>query len=299
MKGLMSHPNDRGRSWVAVALPVLMLVLFFLAACSPPTPQLTGSAAVYETTKEMFGRGRFDKAIDTSEGLATTSPPDAFTDKARVLRVVIFSGDLNAYKEAAEAYEKGAETSKNPHFQAAYRTNRTNNLQAASERALGLGETAKQILDGGGFNKDFVLDAPYPATEGPMDVAAYQKVRQGVWVEPDAQEAATADGERKGIDDALAALVGDRAKARDEMKAGPVTLKGVDFALYVGNELTVAASVFDKKHSQNPLKLREVCGEADQVAKAVEAMLKANPNPDDEKKLKKLQDQIKTTLKNI
>ncbi|MGO9271627.1 MAG: hypothetical protein ACLQOO_15415 [Terriglobia bacterium] len=299
MKGLMGHLNRQGRSVSAPVFLVLMLVLLALAACSPPTPQLTGSAAVYQNAKEMFGRGRFDKAIEISEDLSAKSPADAYTDKARVLRVVILSGDLNAYKDAAEAYDKGAEATKNPHFQAAYRTNRGNAFQTASARALGLGDTAKQIMDGGGFDKDFILDAPYPTTEGPLDVAAYQKVREGVWVEPEDQDAAMVDGTFKGIDDALAALVGDRAKAREGLKAGPVTLKGLDFAFYVGNQLAIGASVFDKKHSQNPLKLRALAGEADQIAKAIQATLKANPNPDYDKKLKKLQDQLKTTLKNI
>jgi len=278
---------------------VLMLTLLALSACSPPTPQLTGNAAVYQNGKEMFGRGRFDKSIEITEELAAKLPADADTEKARVLRVVILSGQLDAYKDAAEAYEKGADATKNPHFQAAYRTNRTNNLQAASARALGLGDTAKQIMDGGGFDKDFILEAPYPAIEGPPDVAAYQKVRQGVWVEPEDQEAAVVDGERKGIDDALAALIGDRSKAREALKTGPVTLKGLDFAFYVGNQLVLGASIFDKKHSQNPPKLRALTAEVDQIAKAIQATLRANPNPDNDKKLKKLQDQLKTTLKNI
>jgi len=299
MKGLMGRTNHPGHSVSAPMFLALMLTLLALAACSPPTPQLTGSAAIYETAKEMFARGRFDKAIDSTDELAAKTPPDAYTEKARVLRVVIFSGDLNAYKEAAEAYDKGADATKNAHFQAAYRTQRTNSYEAASARALALGDTAKQIMDSGGFDKDFILDAPYPTTEGPLDIAAYQKVRGGEWVEPEDQDAATADAERKGIDDALAALIGDRAKARDAMKAGPVTLKRLDFALYVGDELAVGASVFDKKHSHNPLKLRAVAGEADQVVKAIQAMLKANPDADADKKLKKLQDQLKTTLKNI
>jgi len=302
MKGLMGQSNRQanrqGRSAGPVLL-VLMFTLLALAACSSPTPQLTGNAAIYENGKEMFGRGRFDKAIEITEDLAAKSPADATIEKARVLRVVILSGELNAYKDAAEAYEKGADATKNPHFQAAYRTNRGNAFQTASARALGLGDTAKQIMDGGGFDKDFILDAPYPATEGPLDVAAYQKVRGGEWVEPEDQDAAMVDGERKGIDDALAALIGDRAKARDALKAGPVTLKGLDFAFYVANELVIGASVFDKKHSENPPKLRALEGEADQIAKAIQATLKANPNPDYDKKLKKLDDQLKTTLKNI
>ena len=41
MKGLMGHLNRQGRSVSAPVFLVLMLVLLALAACSPPTPQLT------------------------------------------------------------------------------------------------------------------------------------------------------------------------------------------------------------------------------------------------------------------
>jgi len=105
---------------------------------------------------------------------------------------------------------------------------------------------------------------------------------------------------RKGIDDALAEVVnGDRAKARAILAAGPVKLDGVDFALVLGRELVVGASFFDRKHIRDSEKLNVLCNAADTVAKGALALLKENPNKDKEKEVKKLQDRIKTTEKNI
>jgi hypothetical protein len=300
MKNPLGHSRRQGHGRSVLALFGLMLMLLAVAACSPQAPKPTGPAAVYENAKDMFGRGRFDKAVEITDNLAAQSPADAYTEKARVLRAALFSAEVNASKDAAEAYEKGADATRNPHFKAEYQRLRHDSLQVAATRAVELGETAQQITAGGGFDKDFTLDAPYPTTEGPMAVAQYEKVRQGAWIEPQDQEAAASDGELKGIDDALAAIVGgDRSKAREALGAGPVTLKGVDFALYLGNELVTGATLFDRKHNRDPLKLRALCNAADEIAKGVQAQLKASPNPDAAKKLKKLQDQIKTTLKNV
>jgi hypothetical protein len=47
------------------------------------------------------------------------------------------------------------------------------------------------------------------------------------------------------------------------------------------------------------MKLRTLCGEADEAAKAALALLKESPDKDKEKAAKKLQDDVKTALKNL
>ena len=59
------------------------------------------------------------------------------------------------------------------------------------------------------------------------------------------------------------------------------------------------ASFFDRWHSRDPLKLRTVCNEAYEAVKAADALLKETPDKDKENQVKKLEDQIKTTLKNV
>jgi hypothetical protein len=166
--------------------------------------------------------------------------------------------------------------------------------------ALGLAETAHQLMEGGKVSKELILEAPYPSVEGPLEVADLAHVREGGWIEPDHQDSAAIDSLNKGIDDALAGAVsGDRAKARTALASGSTTINGLDFALFVGNQLLEAASIFDRKHGDDPLKLRTVCSEGFEVVKAADNLLKDTPDPDKEKQVRKLEDQIKTTLKHI
>jgi hypothetical protein len=123
---------------------------------------------------------------------------------------------------------------------------------------------------------------------------------EGGWIEPDEQEAVARDAQFKGIDDALAGMVGgDRSKARSDLSAGPVKLDGVDFAVYLGKALLEGASLYDRKHMRDSQKFRTLCGVADEAAKAAQALLKENPNRDKEKAVKKLQDDVKKALKNM
>ena len=288
------HLNSRAHQPLILAILSLLLI----PSCSPPIERPTGPARDYEDAKDMFKRGRFDRTLEFTDGLATASPPTKFTDRARVLRVVVFSGYVKAYKELADAYAKGVENTKNPHFQAAFGQQRHDNLQYASKSALGLGEVAHQITQAGTFPKEWTLEAPYPPTEGPIEVKDLIRVSQGGWIEAEQQESVSLDAVRKGVDDALAEVVGgDRAKARATLSAGSVKLDGVDFALYLGKALIDAASIFDRKHMHDPQKFRTLSNEADEVAKAALALLKENPNKDKEKAVKKFQDQIKAGLK--
>lgn len=271
-----------------------------MVSCSAPVQRPVGAAADYEDAKDMFKRGRFDRALDFSDGLAKSSPPTPFTDRARVLRVIIFSGRIKAYKELADAYGKGVDNTKNSHFKAAYGQQRHDCLQYGATNALGLGEVAHQFTQGGALPRELTLEAPYPAVEGPVEIRELIRVREGGWIETEQQETAAADAVRKGIDEALAEAVnGDRAKARAALTPGPAKIDGVDFALYVGNQLLEGASFFDRKHIHDSQKLRLLTGQADEVAKASLALLKDNPNQDKQKEVQKLQGQIKTMARNL
>lgn len=286
----------------ASALRFLALLVggMLLESCSAPVPRPTGRARTYEDAKDLFKRGRFDRALDYTNELATASPPNAYTERARVLRAVIFSGHINAYLDLADAYRQGMEATKNPRFQGEFSRLRHDYQMYGSKLALGLGETANQLTADATLSKELLLEAPYPTAEGPIDVAQLHRVREGGWLETEEQDAAALDALRKGIDDALAAAVGgDRSKARVALLAGPVKLSGVDFGLFLGKQLLKGAAYFDRKHLREPQKLRLLTDAADRAAKAVTAQLKERPNPDKEKEVKKLQDEIKATAKNI
>ena len=148
--------------------------------------------------------------------------------------------------------------------------------------------------------KEVTLELPFPTIEAPVEVKDLLKIVDGGWLEPDQQEAAAVDSLRKGIQDALAEIVkGDRSKARDAVSAGPVKIDGVDFALYLGKELAIGATFYDRKHSRDPQKLRTICDVANETVKSALALLKEKPNSDQDKAIKKLQDDLKTVLKNM
>jgi len=281
-------------------LLILALLTSLLAAsCSAPVPRPTGPAADYEDAKDMFKRGRFDRALDFSYGLSTSNPPTNFTERARVLRAVVFTGQLKGTKELAEAYSKGTDETKNPHFKAVYGSQRHDNFEYAAKAALGLAETAHQLVADGTLPKELTLEASYPTTEGPLGLPALQHIEEGGWVEPDEQDSTAADALRKGVDEALADVVaGDRAKARSALTNGSTKLEGVDFGIFLGKQLAEGATVFDKKHSRDSMKLKTMCSEGDEVIKATLALLKDNPDKDKQQEVKKLQDRFKTILKN-
>jgi hypothetical protein len=281
-------------------LVVLVATLALILSCSAPVPRPTGPAADYQDAKDMFKRGRFDRALEFSDGLASAMPVTQFTERAQVLRVVIFTGQVKSYKELVDAYTKGADTTKNSHFKAEYGRLRHDNMQDGMKAALGLAETAHQLLEGGKISKELTLEAPYPSIEGPLEVTDLGRVMEGGWIEPDHQDSAAIDSLNKGIDDALAeAVSGDRSTARNALASGSTKISGLDFALFVGKQLLAGAAFFDRKHSQDPLKLRAVCNEVYEAVKAADALLKETPDKDKEKEVRKLEDQIKTTLKSI
>ncbi len=278
-------------------LPVWLVVALALS-CSPPQPRPTGVAYEYDSAKDMLRKGRFDRALEFSEAPAKASPPNAFTQRSQVFQVVVRSGLINGYKELVEAYQEGAEATRNPHFKGEYSRQRNDSLQYASRLALGLAEVAHLMTETKELMKEYTLEAPYPTTEGPLTLPQLAKVSDGGWIEPDEQDAVAKDAQLKGVEDALADIVGgDRSKARAALDAGPVKIDGIDFGLYLGRQLLVGASLFDKKHGRDSQKLRTLCGEASDAATAVGELLKENPNRDKEKALKTLQADIKTALR--
>jgi hypothetical protein len=200
--------------------------------------------------------------------------------------------------ELAAAYDKGAEKSKNPQFQSAYRRLHSDNLSVASRAALNLAETSHQLAPDGVIAKEVALEASFPTTEGPTSVKQLAKVLEGGWIESDDQEAAQADAMRKGIDEALADVVsGDRAKARQALASGSTKLGGAAFAIFLAKELTDGATVFDRHHGRDPQKLLTLCDQGDLIVKAALAQLKDAPDQGLQKEALKLQDQFKTIRK--
>ena len=293
---LYSHPSSFR---IARLINVIVIAAAILVSCSQPVQKPTGPAGAYNDAKDMFKRGRFDRALEFSYSLSTASPPTEFTERARVLRAVIFTGQFKSAKELSDTYGEGADKTKNSQFKATYQRQHHDTLIYAAKAALGSAETAHQLITNGVIAKVLTLDVSFPTTEGPLEVADLKRIKEGGWVEPDQQEAAAADSLRKGIDDALADVVsGDRSKARNALLAGSTQLSGVDFALFLARQLADGAVVFDRKHSRDSMKLKTLCDEGSEALKAALALLKDQPDKGKELEAKKLQERFKTILKN-
>jgi hypothetical protein len=281
-------------------LGLLVAALALTLSCSAPQPRPTGVAYEFDSAKDMFKRGRFDRVAEFADGPATASPANAFTERALLLEVALYSGQIKAYKELVDAYQKGADTTKNSRFKVEFQRRRNDYLQVSSRLALALGDAAHRLTEGSLIAKEITFEAPYPTTEGPLTLPPLERVMEGGWIEPDEQEAVAREAQAKGIDDALAEMVGgDRSKARSELTAGPVKLAGVDFSIYLGKALLEGASLFDRKHMRDSMKLRTLCGVADEAAQAALALLKENPDREKERAVKKLQSDVKKALKNL
>lgn len=289
--------SSRSFSTSICLLGLNLVALIAVVGCGPGANQ-PAALSPYDRAKDAFKNGQLDKALGLTDKLARKTPPADSTDRARVLRAVIYTGELKGSWELAEGYGKGAEKSKNPQFEADYRRLHNDNLSNAAKAALNLAETAHQIALGGAMPKQVTLEASFPITEGPTAIAQLERVEEGGWIEPDEQERAEADAMRKGVDDALADLVsGDRSKARQALANGSLQLDGAAFAIFLSKELAVGATVFDHHHGRDPQKLITLCDQGDLAAKEALALLKDSPNKDEEKQAGKLQDQFKTIRK--
>src|SRR3974377_2096366 len=80
--------------------------LVLVSACSSPSPKLTRPARGYAEAEESLKKGNFDRAVELTDKSANSSPPDEFTERARVLRVIIFSGSGEGYKEVQNPTEQ-------------------------------------------------------------------------------------------------------------------------------------------------------------------------------------------------
>lgn len=277
------------------------LALAVMVGCSSSTPNATGPGAAYQSATEFFARGHsanYDHALDTLSTLSDADPPNAYTDRARVLRAVILSGQFEGYRSLAEAYQKGSDSATDSAVRSEYASLARDTMRRAGEISLTFAETAMQLTKGGQVPKNLTLEAPYPVTLGSVSSATLDKVEKGVKIGEDEEQDAALRAPEMGIAKTLSAVVGgDQDAVKSKMNAGPVTLDRAAFALFLGNEVLNGASLFDKKHIYDPGKLKQLAGIADSMGSAAATVLKESPDPAAEKRLKTMQDQIKADLK--
>jgi hypothetical protein len=278
----------------------LFSAILTLAACSPPVERPTGWAAGYQDVKDTFYKGDFERAIQFSDPIASATPTNAYTDKALLVRAVIYAGEVEGYKELDEAYTKGIQNAKSPSVKSDLERARTDYRQYGTKAAMGLAGAALRLTKGGSLPKDLALEAAYPSVEGPTAVKDLDRVRDGGTLSADDQEGAARDAVRKGVDDVLANLAGgDRSKARSAFTGSSAPIKELDVALFLDHQLVDAARLFDLKHAADPTRLALVCDQGDRVTDAALALLKENPDKERQKEVKKIQDEFKALRKSF
>ncbi|HET7216169.1 MAG TPA: hypothetical protein VFL79_21455 [Terriglobia bacterium] len=281
--------SDSPRLWI-----LTLLLTSFLAACSSSSSPPKGPGVDYEQAQVMFKQGNLDRALSLTDAIAAEDSSSAGTQNARVLRAVIYSGRIDAYRELADTYMKGAEVATTPQSVASYNRRRSNALQYGSEAALSLGEVVMQFTSKHDFPHELTLVAPWPSVDGPQVIDAFARIRRGAWVPEDAQDSAAVDAQHKAIAGVLAEMVGgDRSAARTAMEAGPVKLNGLDFALFLEKQVVEGVELFGPKYLANPGQSKTLCGVADRLVLSIEGMLKENPDKAKEAQFKKLRKQIK------
>ena len=288
-------PSDAGslRLWI-----LTLLLTSFFAACSPSSSPPKGPGVDYQQAQVMFKQGNLDRALSLTDALAAGESNSSGTLNARVLRAVIYSGRVDAYRELSDTYKKGAQVATKPQSVASYNRRRSNALQYGSNAALNLGEVVMQFTSKKDFPTELTLDAPWPSVEGPQVIDDFARIRRGAWVPEDAQDSAAIEAQHKAIADVLGEVVGgDRSKARTAMEAGPVKLNSLDFALFLEKQMVEGLELFGPKYLANPGQLKTLCGVAERLFPPIEAMLKENPDKAKEEQFKKLQKQIKDAEK--
>lgn len=275
-----------------------ILLSLFLAACSSSVSPPKGAGVDYQQAKVMFKQGDLDRALSLTDAMAEEKTDNPDTLNARVLRAIIYSGRIDAYRELADTYKKGSDIATKSQAVTSYNRRRSNALQYGGEAALNLGEVVMQMTSKPDFPKELTLDAPWPDAEAPLVIDAFARIRRGAWVPEEAQDRAGLDAQHKGIDDVLAELVGgDRSKARASMEAGPVKLNGLDFALFLEKQIVEGLDLFGPKYLANPGQLKALSDVANRLGSPIEATLKENPDKGKEAAFKKFQKQIKDAEK--
>ena len=294
--------TSREHCYMAYTLFPFLIALAVVISCSPPVEKPRGAAAIYDNGKETFAKGRYDKALEILDDLNNADPPNAYTDRARILSAIILSGEVNGYKAVTDSYAKGAAKTKDPKDKVEFSRQRTDNILRCSKLALGLGQVTMQLTKGGALPKELVLEAPYPTIEAPVSMPVLNKVRDGLKIGQDDEEQVELDAPRVGVADSLAeALRTDRNKAKAKMNAGPVNLDKGDFALYLTNAVLTAAAMYDPMHGNDPAKFKTLADIASGSMNIAATSLGSDSDPTKAKRLKSVQAQLKDsdkTLKN-
>lgn len=239
-------------------------------------------AQLYNRAKDAFRAEQWDRVLDLTEGLAAA--PTSHTEhthlrvRSQTLRTVIFTAQLNAYLELAQAYGQGAAKAADPQVKADDLRLRATYLAAADRAALNLAVTAGQLVADASIHETIPLEASIPPGQDPVALPGLDRVTTGDSLAPAEQNRAVAECLREKIDEVLQQEVsGNMARVRLLLVDGPINISGPNFGLLLARALADGLSLPDSRPGDGAAQRKQLCDAGRQTLSAILPLLGNDP----------------------
>jgi hypothetical protein len=232
----------------------------------------------YSEAKRAVAEVKYEKAISLAGDVQTKFPDSDYAGKARILRIVLFAGLSEGYKNIADAYISGFEKSiRNPGL---LRSTAFDYYRKQKTEALGLYETASYFLKNFSEKTSYDLDCEFPKKDV-TDNTRLNEIRQGNILDSDQRRVAEEDELQNGVIRSLAAFVGasgDRAKARKLLASGPRPLDHAEFLVILGRTFMDNQKLFGRSALNDTQNFRQFYQKASECTNLALKILKQKPN---------------------
>ena len=268
------------------ALFVIISAFVTLSSCSsePAGPKPGTPGFYWGAAKETFAAGDYSKTLDHLDNLLGAD--NEYTARALPWYLVLSSGATNGYIEMAEAYDSGAHANRND--PAPFQKQRNEYRKAGGQMALrfaekysGLAKLPGDVALVFGFPRGSLAEIPQLSKvyNGMMPGAADIEATQTRTIEKDVLQMACE----------AAGAPNDSAKAQAVLSAPDAKVPMTTFQLAMAGVLEKAAELYSRDKLDDPRKLENLCGFAQNALKGVP----------ESKATKELAAKIQSTLKKI
>jgi len=275
-----------------LSLSISFLVLQTLSCGGPPKVARGSAEYQYIETKKAISEAKFEKAISLTGEILNRSVSTEYTDKARILRIILLSGLSRGYGKMAEAHLSGFE--KSIKKAGALRSAAFDYYRKQKSVSLGFFEACDFFLKNYSEKTPYVLDVEFPSQDLTPN-RRLDEVRSGTLLEPEQLKAAEEDELRNGVITSLTGFLGaggDRAKAKKLLEDGPKTLDHSEFMVMLGRTLLDDQKVFGRGVLNEIQNYRQFYDKSAECSDLALKLLKDNPNQE----IQSQADQLKTDL---
>ena len=278
----------------AVTLLAVILSLLLLASCGggPKGPAVDSPEWLYQKAKDSFGQKDYEKTEQHLEKLEAIAG-NPFLARAAAWQLLLETGLILGHQELAEAYYQGRSYA-GPR-KTDFGREKSAQMQEVRRHALHMLEAYPR------FEKtvsDQAVALEFPLPDGSAaPVLDLERIRKGMWLmeEPRAelQDKVVTRGILRGFSASITGL-DDSAGARKVLGSGRTETPSAKFLLAMGESLSKAAAVFDRKNLNEPDKRKQFLERASEAAKRAR---ESKPEAAVGKAAKKLQEDSEKALK--